>query len=213
MVLEATTSYDCSIWHAFFGLPGYNNDINILHKLSLFKELKYENTPAANITISGNQYNIGYFLADGIYPAWSTLVQPYDEMLINGEYVRAQQLFNKKQIACRKDVERAFEIFKRKFHIICGSYRSFKPIEMNRIMLACIIFDNMVIEETRPDKSWVDYPDKDLRKEVQPAWGVPAREYRMVEERIQNRGLHLRLREDLTAHFWDGFGRRNLHKI
>ena len=30
-ILEAVDSYDLWIWHAFFGLPGSNNDINVLH--------------------------------------------------------------------------------------------------------------------------------------------------------------------------------------
>ncbi|XP_026429225.1 uncharacterized protein LOC113325231 [Papaver somniferum] len=156
---------------------------------------------------------MGYFLADGIYPAWSTLVQAYEEIPINEEYVCAQWLFNKRLMACRKDMERSFVILKRKFHITCGPYRLFKLIEMNRIMLICIILQKMVIEETRRVKTWVHHPDKDLRKEVQPAWGVSARGYKMVEERIQNRGLYLRLREDLIVHSWDDFGRRNPRRI
>jgi hypothetical protein len=35
IILEAVTSNDLWIWHAFFGLPGSNNDINVLH-ISIF---------------------------------------------------------------------------------------------------------------------------------------------------------------------------------
>ncbi|XP_026416855.1 uncharacterized protein LOC113312306 [Papaver somniferum] len=84
VVLEVAASYDCWIWHGFFGLPGCNNDINILHKSPLFEELKYGKAPAATFTINDNHYNMRYFLADGIYPQWSTLVQAYDEIPTNG---------------------------------------------------------------------------------------------------------------------------------
>ncbi|XP_028116649.1 uncharacterized protein LOC114314373 [Camellia sinensis] len=39
IILEAVASYDLWIWHAFFGLPGSNNDINVLERSSVFTEL------------------------------------------------------------------------------------------------------------------------------------------------------------------------------
>ena len=42
IILEAVASYDLWIWHAFFGLPGSNNDINVLersHVLNLLKDV------------------------------------------------------------------------------------------------------------------------------------------------------------------------------
>ncbi|KAM1134308.1 hypothetical protein ACFX19_044154 [Malus domestica] len=38
-VLEAVASYDTWIWHAFFGSPGSNNDINVLWSSPLFNEV------------------------------------------------------------------------------------------------------------------------------------------------------------------------------
>jgi len=32
IILEAVASKDLWIWHAFFGLPGSHNDINVLHR-------------------------------------------------------------------------------------------------------------------------------------------------------------------------------------
>ena len=39
IILEIVTSYDLWIWHAFFGLPGSHNDINVLERSSVFSEL------------------------------------------------------------------------------------------------------------------------------------------------------------------------------
>ena len=39
IILEAVASYDLWIWHAFFGLPGSLNDINILDRSPVFQEL------------------------------------------------------------------------------------------------------------------------------------------------------------------------------
>ena len=68
IVLEAVASYDLWIWHAFFGMPRSNNDINVLDASNLFANLREGCGPSANYTIMGNHYNMGYYLADGIYP-------------------------------------------------------------------------------------------------------------------------------------------------
>lgn len=39
IVLEAVASYDLWIWHAFFGLPGSNNNITVLHRSPPFSDL------------------------------------------------------------------------------------------------------------------------------------------------------------------------------
>ncbi|XP_050242112.1 uncharacterized protein LOC126691075 [Quercus robur] len=46
IVLEAVASYDLWIWHAFFGLPGSNNDINVLERSPIFSELEQGRGPA-----------------------------------------------------------------------------------------------------------------------------------------------------------------------
>jgi hypothetical protein len=36
MILEAVATYDLWILHAFFGMPGTNNDVNVLHRSPVF---------------------------------------------------------------------------------------------------------------------------------------------------------------------------------
>ncbi|KAK2633730.1 hypothetical protein Ddye_028522 [Dipteronia dyeriana] len=38
IILEAVVDYDLWIWHAYFGLPGTNNDINALEASHLFPQ-------------------------------------------------------------------------------------------------------------------------------------------------------------------------------
>ncbi|XP_028058336.1 uncharacterized protein LOC114262181 [Camellia sinensis] len=62
--LKAVASYDLWIWHVFFGLPGSHNDINVLERSFVFTELAKGRAPAVNYTINGNEYTMGYYLAD-----------------------------------------------------------------------------------------------------------------------------------------------------
>uniref|UniRef100_A0A2N9F603 DDE Tnp4 domain-containing protein n=1 Tax=Fagus sylvatica TaxID=28930 RepID=A0A2N9F603_FAGSY len=64
LILEAVASYDRWIWHAFFGLPGSHNDINVLEHSSIFTELTQGRAPPVNYSINGHDYTMGYYLAD-----------------------------------------------------------------------------------------------------------------------------------------------------
>ncbi|XP_026458644.1 uncharacterized protein LOC113359186 [Papaver somniferum] len=107
----------------------------------------------------------------------------------------------------RRDVERAFGILKRKFAIICGPYRGLSAREKHETILTVIIMHNMVIQETRHNKNWTNHQDEDLRHEIQPAIGSPARNYTQMTSHIENKTLYNRLREDPRANMWAEFGR------
>jgi hypothetical protein len=83
MILEAVATYDLWIWHAFFGMPGINNDVNVLHRSLVFDPMTTGRMPQVNYTINGRAYNFRYYLVDGIYPNWPTFVKairhPYEE--------------------------------------------------------------------------------------------------------------------------------------
>ncbi|XP_029148303.1 uncharacterized protein [Arachis hypogaea] len=69
IVLEVVASSDLWIWHAFFGVSGSNKDINVLDHSPVFNDIMNDRAPEVNYTINGNNYTMGYYLADGIYPA------------------------------------------------------------------------------------------------------------------------------------------------
>ena len=68
MILEAVASHDLWIWHAFFGMPGSLNDINVLRRSALFDRLTSGTAPQLEYTVNGDKYTMWYYLADGIYP-------------------------------------------------------------------------------------------------------------------------------------------------
>ncbi|XP_071695927.1 uncharacterized protein [Rutidosis leptorrhynchoides] len=77
IMLEAVASYDLWIWHAYFGPACSNNDINVLNQSDLFNDLLKDTTPPCNFSVSGCNFNKGYYLTDEIYPEWATLVKSF----------------------------------------------------------------------------------------------------------------------------------------
>ena len=97
-------------------------------------------------TINDKCHNIGYYLADDIYPKWATLVQS-----IKHPYGETEVYFSTKHEAYRKDVERAFGILQAQFAIIRQPARGWDMAQLNSIMFTCIILHNMIVEDERHD--------------------------------------------------------------
>ncbi|GKD06785.1 ALP1-like protein isoform X1 [Tanacetum coccineum] len=79
ILLEAVASQDLWIWHAFFGVAGSNNDINVLYQSTLFNDLKTGRAPEIPFVANGITYSSGYYLVDGIYPKLAPLVKTIPE--------------------------------------------------------------------------------------------------------------------------------------
>nr|GEU98142.1 hypothetical protein [Tanacetum cinerariifolium] len=76
--LRKPTSEDvCHGKHAFYGIAGANNDINVLDNSSLFDDLLDELAIVVPYVVNEVEYRNGYYLADGIYPEWASFVKSF----------------------------------------------------------------------------------------------------------------------------------------
>ncbi|XP_071740280.1 uncharacterized protein [Rutidosis leptorrhynchoides] len=53
--VEAVASHDLWIWHAFFGMAGSNNDINVLNFSPLFNTIKDGTAPPSPFEVNGRR--------------------------------------------------------------------------------------------------------------------------------------------------------------
>ncbi|XP_076946917.1 uncharacterized protein LOC143618697 [Bidens hawaiensis] len=113
VILEAAASFDLWIWHAFFGMPVANNDIVVINASPLFDHLVNGVGPDTSFSTNGVNYEYGYYLVDGIYPDWATLVHSFT-CPTNDK----RKYYKKKHESARKDIERAFGVLKKRWSII-----------------------------------------------------------------------------------------------
>ncbi|GKG42550.1 ALP1-like protein, partial [Tanacetum coccineum] len=98
-------------WHAFFGVAGSNNDINVLYQSPLFNDLKIGRASAIPFVAHDVTYSWGCYLVDGIYPKLATLVKTIPEPADDDN----KRIFYKlKHESARKDAKRVFGVLKKK---------------------------------------------------------------------------------------------------
>uniref|UniRef100_A0A0A9C030 DDE Tnp4 domain-containing protein n=1 Tax=Arundo donax TaxID=35708 RepID=A0A0A9C030_ARUDO len=201
-MLEAVASHDLRIWHAFFGMAGSNNDINMLNQSPLFIDALKGEAPQVQFSVNGRQYSTGYYLADGIYLEWATFVKT-----IPAPQTEKHKLFAMTQEGCRKDMERAFGVLQSRFNIVRRLARLWKRNSIGRIMTGVIIH-NMIVED---EKEMVKFPI-DLNENGGTSIALPP-EARMGgstsfpevlrrKATIRHHPTHTELKKDLVEHIW-----------
>ncbi|XP_062154342.1 uncharacterized protein LOC133862526 [Alnus glutinosa] len=205
MILEAVASQDLWLWHAFFGLPGSHNDINVLERSSVFSHITEGCAPPANYTINGRNYTMGYYIGDGIYPQWSTIVKT-----ISCPQGNKAKLFAAAQESARKDVEHAFGVLQARFAIVRGPAHGWSRETLTYIMKACIIIRNMIVEDERntDDASDIDYEQIDETPYIQISHEHTPGFLEFIKRHvnIRDRQTHSQLQSDLIEYLWQLHG-------
>ncbi|XP_075473436.1 protein ANTAGONIST OF LIKE HETEROCHROMATIN PROTEIN 1-like [Primulina tabacum] len=197
IVLEAVASQDLWIWHAFFGVAGSRNDINVLYESPIFNNILQENAPEINFTVNVTHYTKGYYLTDGIYPEWATFVKAFP----CPEYPE-RRLFKERQESARKDVERAFGVLQSRWAIVRGPARYWYRKKLKYIMLTCIILHNMIVEDDGCNVT--NWSNDEGDEPAQPVQGSNRgfHDYLRRNSELCDSQLHHQLRADLVEHIW-----------
>jgi hypothetical protein len=216
VVLEAVVDQDLTFWHAFFGLPGSLNDLNVLEQSPLLRDLFSGKTvPRLSYKIGeGDERTMGYYLADGIYPEYPLFVksikEPRDEK---------SKLFAKFQEACRKDVERAFGVLQARFAILKTPARFWFRKDLLDILYACIILHEEAVNEDAYSEEWnnIELPETKSRKNeshaditLQPLSAdrnvcTLVQEYLRKHAELTDKNEHFKLKQELKDFIFQKF--------
>ncbi|XP_021716643.1 protein ALP1-like [Chenopodium quinoa] len=226
LILEAVADQDLWIWHAFFGIPGSCNDLNVLYRSPVFDDVLHGRAPPIHFTVNDHEYNLGYYLADGIYPKWATFIQG-----ITLPQLQKDKLFADKQAAARKDVERAFGVLQARFAVLRQPFLAFNEDILCDIMKACIIMHNMIVEDERHNYARAEvlrrYYEQDRPQITRPTTSATVNNNEPFEFNVgrppnvdfdtfvhrrmslRDRDTHVQLKADLVEHIWQKYGSIN----
>uniref|UniRef100_A0A0D3BBA4 DDE Tnp4 domain-containing protein n=1 Tax=Brassica oleracea var. oleracea TaxID=109376 RepID=A0A0D3BBA4_BRAOL len=197
IVLEAVASYDLWIWYTFFGPPGTLNDINVLDRSPVFDDVINGQAPQVTYSVNGREYHMAY--------RWYL-----------PEMEPKTVLFAQRQEAVRKDVERAFGVLQARFAIVKNPALFWEKAKIGKIMRACIILHNMIVENERDGYTQFDVSEfqqgdetRNSHVELTYSTDIPSNIANMmgVRTRIRDRQMHEQLKADLVEHVWRKFGR------
>ncbi|TVU13235.1 hypothetical protein EJB05_40770, partial [Eragrostis curvula] len=211
MILEAVATKSLRIWHAFFGTAESQNDINVLNKLPLIIQAIKGETHTIHYNVNGTQYDMGYYLADRIYPEWAVFVKTVS----NPQSVE-DKLYSSKQVGARKDVECVFGVLQARFDIVRRPTRLWKQADVINIMQACVILHNMIVEDEKesirdvldlnykPSATIVIPPEVHTNENPNPIFAEALRR----NSAIKAQPTHRKLKTDLIEHIWQRYGNK-----
>ena len=178
-------------------MPGANNDLNILSRSDVFEDLLHGRTPPINYEINDNHYNMGCYLANGIYPRYATIVKS-----MKNPNTKMESVFSRAQESVRNDMECAFDILQARFAIKHQPGRLWNEAVLSTIIQSCIILHNMIVE----DKQRVNWPcEYDQIEELPELHRNPTivfNNYIGRRAKMTDANTHNRLRADLVEHIW-----------
>nr|ABA96813.1 transposon protein, putative, Pong sub-class [Oryza sativa Japonica Group] len=167
--------------------------------------------PTVHYNVNGTQYDMGYYLADRIYPEWAVFVKT-----VTAPQLAEDKLFALKQEGARKDVECAFGVLQSCFDIIRRPARLWKQGDVINIMQACVILHNMIVEDEKeairdvldlnynPSATIVLPPEVQRSDNPDPCFTEVLRR----NSAIKARPTHRKLKKDLIEHIWQRYGNK-----
>jgi hypothetical protein len=206
-VLEAVASQDLWIWYASLNVVGSISDISVLDQSPAYNEILKGQAPQMQFSINKSQYNMGYYLANEIYPECNVFVKT-----IPFPRTEKERLFAQHQEEARKDVQCAFGVMQSRFPIVRGPIRYFPRATLAKIFQACVILHNMAAEDEKDmasacfDSGEVMGTSAVLPSNIKTG---PANCLANIQQRnatLCSLPTHGQLRRDLIEHIWQQFG-------
>lgn len=230
IVLEAFADYNLWFWHVAFGFAGTLNDINIWDQSPLkkgFLDGSFQENVDFEFEIGGTVFRHLFLLADGIYPELARFVKTIDEAI-----GKKRKGFASWQEAARKDIERAFGVLQRKFHILVKPVELWHVNEIQDVVESCIILHNIMVSkrvarsetesinwyevqateqragmaDVDPDDEYVQrqIAESDLRsRQDQAYYDGPAVNVEAVAEENRRKQRHYDICHDVTHRRWE----------
>ena len=145
MTCEAWADRGLYCWHWFAGRPGTSNDINVVFRSPLFREImdgsfKFRSRLPYKVTPKGKLRTLLYLLADGIYPNWPVFAKPMHRAESAGE-----KRYSQRQETVRKDVERLFGVLQSRFEILRREFRYWDRDFIVQVTNVCVILHNLIV--------------------------------------------------------------------
>ncbi|XP_021769842.1 uncharacterized protein LOC110734090 [Chenopodium quinoa] len=218
MLLEDLVPPDCKKCTVAMRLIAYGTSADYVDDyIRISASLARGRAPSINYVVNDHQYNMGYYLTDGIYPKWvafiPTISLPQNEK---------ECLFAKLQEARRKDVKRAFGVLQARFAIIQNPALARDSSMLGKIMIACIIMHNMIVEDERDTyKTYYDPNEYDQatnasssNRNIEEPFQFENSNNRIASlktyisnrTRVRDEAMHRALKKDLVEHMLLKFG-------
>lgn len=98
-ILEAVVSHDTHVCHTFFGIPGAQNNLNVLGVSQVFERVIAGSASMVVFDTNDTTYTNEYYLADGINSRWSTFVKSMSKprTVETKHYCKSKRLTEKMQ--------------------------------------------------------------------------------------------------------------------
>lgn len=144
LALEAGVDANLWIWHWYFGEPGSLNDINVLERSTLWEDLTHGRIHELDFefAINGEPFTMLWWFVDGIYPMLSRFLRA-----VSVPTSKVDCNYSPWHHCYRKDVERGFGVWEKKYHCVKHPMRMFKVDDIFYVVGGTIALHNMMVQE------------------------------------------------------------------